>query len=218
MPVISDRNKLFIHIAKNMGSSIEKYFHIADEFQLFSLKPIGFTQLKFDFRGFSRDEVDSINYVTPQHLTAYQLKRLVPSIWNKYTSFAIVRNPYERMVSEYNYIQKHDVTKCKDFKNLSFREFILKTFALPPFVRHVIFDSHFSTQKSFVVDSTGEIIVNDILRFEDIESIKNYLGIVDIPHELFYTKNSHMDYYDDELKELVYNFFKEDFDLFNYIK
>ena len=78
--IIDKYKAIFIHIPKNAGSSIEEFF--------------------------SKQWV-SLRVQPNKHDTAYQIKCRFPELYNSYSKFAIVRNPYERMVSWYFYLKRN---------------------------------------------------------------------------------------------------------------
>ena len=96
MPISHDLKTIFIHIPKNAGESIERSLgmHAGNPQQ--------------NFFGVVN------NRHVLQHLTANELRsrRQFSEIWHEYFKFAVVRNPYSRFVSRYNYTKL--VTKNKN--------------------------------------------------------------------------------------------------------
>jgi len=72
-------------------------------------------------------------------------------------------------------------------------------------------------------DETGKILVDDLIRFENIENdfakINSKLTTpVSLPHRNSSNRSRDVDsLYDKEMREIVYKKFKIDFDTFNYI-
>lgn len=218
MPICHNRKLIFVHIPKNGGTSIEKSLNLEHLENLYSKTPIKYSGMSIDKSRFtSNKELDDMWYRTPQHLTAEQIRKLYPIVFNnpEYKSFAIVRNPYDRLVSEWAYIQSHAVTLSKDFKNMSFDEFAYSVFLLPSFTRTLLFDSHLDTQKSYIVDNNGNTIVNNVFRFEEIHECFNWLNI---PSAKCMESNhrSYHEYYNKDLQKFVYDIYKEDFEHFKY--
>ena len=87
MPLSHRYKAIFIHIPKTAGTSIytvlsipqnEKHFYTAAH-----------------------------KIPSHQHLTPTQLKPKIPGpIWNNYFKFTVVRNPFDRVVSDYRYLKK----------------------------------------------------------------------------------------------------------------
>ena len=139
-------------------------------------------------------------------------------------SFAIVRNPYDRLVSAYFYLKKggmpnnsYDLQMQKRLKKYTyFKDFVrdLKLF---------VNDTHFKPQHMFVCDSGGRIIVNHILKVENIDNeFSQLLRSKLLPDEKLHTINAskhdnYTRYYDDnEIKKRVYTIYERDFELFDY--
>ena len=218
MPICHDKKLIFVHIPKNGGTSIESALNLEHIENLYSKAPIKYSNMDIDKSRFTTiKELDDMWYRTPQHLTANQIQKLYPSTFNnpEYKSFAIVRNPYDRLVSEWAYIQSHAVTLSKDFKNMPFDEFVYSIFLLPSFTRTLLFDSHLDTQKSYIVDSTGNTIVDNVFGFEEIYKCFDWLNI---PYVKCMESNHkpYQEYYNKDLQKFVYDIYKEDFEHFKY--
>jgi len=76
--IIDQYKTIFIHIPKNAGTSIEKYFSN----QSFRIQP-------------------------EKHADIYEIKRKFKNSYNNYKKFTIIRNPYDKMVSWYFYLKKN---------------------------------------------------------------------------------------------------------------
>lgn len=124
-------------------------------------------------------------------------------------TWSIVRNPYDRAISLFGHITKYKPTVK-----------LLKSFWMN--------DARYQTRrrgyaKWVVAPMTnflsldGKVVVKNILRFENIaEEFKEQFG-VDLPHVNIGDRKQVVDeYYDDELREFIYNTFKEDFINFGY--
>ena len=101
---------IFIHIPKTGGTSIEKFFNISP----FDNKIPDYDNLV----GYDRKLGIHL-----QHATVDEIKKnnLIPdTVWNSYFKFTIVRNPYDKMYSEYYWVSKD--LGIKD----TFSNFILK--------------------------------------------------------------------------------------------
>lgn len=136
------------------------------------------------------------------------------NIFNEYFKFCVIRNPYDIIVSSY-YWDKYVQNIETDFK----------TYCTNYCMR--ISNDH-------VRDNNSRIFIDHIpicqyyIRYEnlleDVKTVLNKLGITDYDinkfpeHKMgFRPQNTHYSrFYDEELKQLVYNTFKEMFDNFNY--
>src|SRR3989339_799825 len=77
-------------------------------------------------------------------------------------------------------------------------------------------------QKNFVCSENGEVLVDFIGRYEniqnDFEKICKTIGIekIKLPHTNISNHKPFMDYYNEKTKKMVYDAFGEDFKMFNY--
>ena len=120
---------------------------------------------------------------------------------NDYFKFTIVRNPYDRMLSYYFW------SKGKNDQKFDRNEFI-------NFIK-----SNTSFQHEYI-DNTFHIIhfENIINELKNIECFKEIIDFNNYP-TLNASSNSKRNYneiYDKELKDLVFNKYKKDFELFGY--
>ncbi len=199
---------IFIHIPKNGGASIEKL-------------------IWSDMEARSEDEL-WMGYKTPhhnayqtgalQHLFATNIIRAVGlKTYQEYFSFSMVRNPWDKAISQFLYLQKrHDLRSFLDVpRHVSFKSYLEKIQEKP----HV----HWQPQYLFLTDDQGEIIVDYIGRFEDYaSSVAHILGRLDIakseelPHLNRSSRSPYYHYYDDESREMVAEIYARDIQLFDY--
>lgn len=231
--MISQQDKcIFIHIPKVAGQSIEDVFvkRMGLEWQQRSallLRPndnplAGPPRLA---------HLMAEEYVKYQHVT--------PETFNSFFKFSFVRNPWDRLVSEYNY--RHFLGHAA-YQN-GFRHFVLNQFPQPQDdnyqnardnYRHVI------PQTSFLYDKNGKCLVDFVGRFEslqqDFDSICEKLNfdVIKLGHKnktqkknwlvkfqrLFKLNNAkrkhYSEYYDNDTYDFVENFYKSDINNFNY--
>lgn len=156
--------------------------------------------------------INGCGYI-PQHLTSEQLmvNDYSKDYWNSYYKFSFVRNPYDRMVSEY-YFSVLSETNSK-FKNSEFTVWLNNVVSKQDWCHNI-------PQSRYLIKN-GDILVNDVFKFEtlslDINRLKKILSIQDdLPHK----KNSRRGTYslNDENKEIIYELFYDDFKNFNYKK
>ena len=149
-----------------------------------------------------------------KHAKAKQIRDyLGKNIYDKYFKFSIVRNPYDLQVSLYHYIKQSKGHRDYEVANkLSFKEFVRREIS-----------NKALRQSDFLNDEKGNMIVDYIGKIEELQQsmgdICNKIGIqqVDLGHKnKSDRKSNYMSYYDEELKEEVYEYFKEDFELFGY--
>jgi len=180
---------LFIHIPKTGGNSFLQSF---DNFEI-----IGhFNSLNHSYKNINKKKV------------------------------TIVRNPYERCVSAYTYLKKGGMKNNFDLyyqkqliKYKSFKDFVKNIGNLTSKDNQII---HLISQNKFIEDDSG-LLVDNILYLENIDNdIKKMCKALNIKCPYYFKKtntNKHNDYktyYDKESQDLVYNFYKRDFELLGY--
>lgn len=210
MPISYNKELTFVHIPKCAGSTIEKIIGGTGEEQLYSQKRV--SEL------FSEFNIDK----TPQHLTAFELlliKKDLPEM------FSIVRNPFDRLVSEYFYVL-NEINFDKDLRlnhaKLGFDRFVRWGLSLNNKLRILLFDGHLEKQVDFLIHpETKEFLVKNIFEFEDID--KCFLFLKERLKYEFEVQNAkktnHLHYsiyYDENLCNYVQEFYKEDLKTFNY--
>lgn len=232
MPINRKFKTIFVHIPKTGGTSIEKILDMSRRNNFYS------TNRKFDentknliFDNFSEEEKLICSAKNMQHFTFLELKKLIdPNFFDSAFKFSIVRNPYARLVSEYFFALKvaqynHLLNSIRE-ESPSFDLFVKVQLNLPRLERIRKFDAHLETQCSFLLDENNTLNSFDkIYKLEtemknclDFCKMKANINIIDIharegTHEKDMTR-----YYNEETKDLVYNFYKQDFDLLGYNK
>lgn len=205
MPICHNRKFIFIHIPKNAGSTIEVALNISKKENMVE----------------GKDSIteSGISY-SLQHLTCQQLvnHKLTKPYFDSYFKFTFVRNPYQRVLSEYFWL---------GFKNLNNEKPTPKNFSnwIDTFY-NVIDKDHKLKQYQFLYDEKNNLMVDFIGRVEnfnyDFENITKRLGKVIKPFYFNVTTQkkyvNHNLYLTEENKEKIYNLFKIDFDTFGYEK
>lgn len=205
--IISDVKKfVFVHIPKTGGTSIRTVLE------------------KYATVGVWRHKVNGIspskNRKLSKHAKAAVLREcLGPARWDSLFSFAFVRNPWDRIVSNYFYAKMHKKSvKHKFVAQRSFEEFVLwygknNASATP--------DMRLDTQSAYLVDATGNLLVDMIGRFEnlfwDFSNICSKIGIKETVLHLNSSKHAnYRNYYSKRTKEIVRDLFIDDVRRFNY--
>lgn len=175
-----------IHIPKTGGHSIEKFF-----------------------QGHQCGEAKHGDW----HATIEERKR--DPVLKDYLFFAVIRNPWDRAVSEY-FWQK---TKPWGNRDISFSGFCHSDWGWYPDdeIRHCW------EQSDFICDDTGRVLVEKLIRFENLQvefdDLKAKLGLPDywkLPH---FNRTEHLPYrryYTDELRHHIGNVFERDVLTFDY--
>jgi len=138
-----------------------------------------------------------------------------------YFKFAVVRNPFDIIVSCYNdkIVRNRGFASREAWGDLSFKEFVDKISKTP----HSKMNPHFRPQYTFLTRPDGELLVDYFGKFESLteafDTIKKRAGFPDeivLPQR---NKSSGMaapELYTKKIKEKVAYIYKKDLDLFEY--
>lgn len=173
MPLFHDSKCLLIHIPRTAGTSIEKWLGLEPhDNQQQEPKP----QLDILYGNLLTQN----NYIELDHSTWSIASQIIkPDILNSYFSFAIVRNPYVRLYSEYHNKLKGD-NRFVTAVGKSFKQFVKDVYLnsqsldMNNLPHHTI--SHFIPQTHFLVGKTGSVGVSRIFKFENLYNAIDYLG------------------------------------------
>ena len=202
MPLYERFKLIFFHNPKAGGSSIEKLLEMVES-----------PELLFD------NYHTSLSVVALQHLPYTEVQRLLPAEkFDAYFKFTIVRNPWERLLSDYIWNNRN----CKTFTEyVSYVDHIYQNYGLelsslakcPDMARHFL--GHLLPQHLY----TGPDVT--VYRFEnfatDISSLVQLLGInKPIPHANARAHEHYSKYYDNSTKAIVEKIYARDIALFGY--
>ena len=153
--MISHKHKcIFVHIPKTAGTSIEDVIWPNPRDRTETNLWMGNVS-----RCFNQYQAGGL-----QHLKAYQIQLEVgEKVFREYYKFSIVRNPWDRLVSLYEYARR--VPVLEDFLGMNFNtEF--KNF-LSKIERRS--HTHWDPQERFVTNESGDFIVDKIIYFENLK-------------------------------------------------
>ncbi len=209
--ICHERKFIFIHIPKTAGHSIDTLFT--------SHKMVG------------------------EALWHYSASELIDHLglesFSQFYKFTVVRNPWDRIVSEYIWQGSNFKTQIQTpwgNKEISFKDFVKSIKDFPSDHRFVkdskdlhfyyppkeIKNGHLSDQYSFIVDKSSNIVVDKIIRYENLQTefdaTLKEIGISQktLPH-MNKTKHKHYtEYYDDETRGLIAEKYAKDIEYFGY--
>lgn len=206
MPISHEREVIFIHIPKTAGQSIEQALGVWKT-------------------GHPRETLWGAHQerITLQHLTGQEIKKIVGNlIWSSYFKFAVVRNPWSKAVSEYDWYLRYG-------PQVSFKEWA-RSLRLRLAINRVIVMmevGHNIPQSAFLFDEEGKLMVDEVLRFENIAEefaalAKQQKWDVKLPHAQG-TKSRRFgkdfrEIYDTETIEIIENIYAHDIRNFGYSK
>ena len=152
-----------------------------------------------------------------KHCNVNQIRDVIGNEDFQLFKFAFVRNPWDRMVSYYNWILGttwDDEKKiCATVKNMKFDEFINSDFIL-----------NCTSFKSMLCDKKGKVLCDYIGRVENFEKDFTFVcQILNIPKNVQVRhsnasnrKKDYRVYYSEQTKRRVQDVFSWDIDYFNY--
>ncbi|WP_019509044.1 sulfotransferase family 2 domain-containing protein [Pleurocapsa sp. PCC 7319] len=211
--IISHSKKfIFVHIQKTAGTAITIYL---DKYLNYQDLIIGSTEFGENIQPFFKKK-----FRLHKHSYAKRIKSVTgDEVWNNYFSFSLVRNPWDRMVSLYNWC-------CKGKYKFSICEEAIKAGSFSQFIRGECFQS-LPQQIEYITDNKGNILVDFIGKQESIQEDFDYVceqlqlpctDMQKFKHNV--RKRSHdnyQSYYNsDKDIDIVKNKFAADIDIFEY--
>ena len=200
------KNLIFIHIYKTGGSSIKQVMNrYADrELKLEVSKTIG------------------------GHATAARARRFLekiePGFFDKCTKFCVVRNPYDWQVSLYEHVKKH--TGHPDYeavKGMEYKDYLKWLTETGSKRKEGDGGVMYNSISDFIRDEDGNIIVDEIIRYEgglnvNFRKFCKNIGIeeLNLPHNKRTGRKGYKEHYDDESRKLMNDLYGEDIKHFNY--
>jgi hypothetical protein len=213
--VARNLNFIFIHIPKTAGSSIGDPSH------------------KKIYKGALIQYLGEGDEAHQGHIRASELHKQLHESWDDFFKFCFVRNPWDRFVSAYVYYAQasssflsrlrftqeffrshsqlgRQIARCQNFK-----EFCLNLYEFD-------LDIHFEPQLNYIANNKGELLVDFIGRYETLEQdfsdICERIGLPHcrLPHFRRTKRQSYKYYYDQQTKEIIRNFYKDDIELLKY--
>ncbi len=157
----------------------------------------------------------------PSHLTALEMRqRIGNESWNGLFTFSIVRNPWARMLSIFQYRR----TVGEIDQNTSYSEYLSLFFGKPenpesPYHYH----GYYYQAVDYLVDEFGEFMVNFVGRYEnrenDLELVRKKCGCPKLG--ALHTQGSpneetYLSFYDQETRDMVSVICKKDIEVFGY--
>jgi hypothetical protein len=177
---------LFVHIARTGGTSIERTL-VGDDW--WHIEP------------------------ETKHLSASQARSLYgEEIWREYTTFSVVRNPWDRFVSMWTigYWYMED-THLAGVKPASFEEF-LRTLKPHPAEKHETF------HQSRILDEELDFILRFETLQEDFSAMLAQRALPDrvLPFEQKSDRTAYREYYSPGMAEEIARTYRDDLERFHY--
>jgi hypothetical protein len=200
---------IFVHISKTAGSSVRRVLGPycsqpprVGVRKLLSHLPVREDPYKVAFR--------------PHTTARWARLKLSPRVFDSFVRFSVVRNPFDRAVSNFHFVQQrpehHTHAHVKD---LTFDEYL-------DFLRRRRWTRD-PTQRARLVDSHGQLLCDPILRFETLDADfaalcrKLDLDAPELPKRNASKHEDYREYYADRVtRDKVVDLFADDFEAFGY--
>ena len=201
MPISYKHNCIFVHIPKCAGTSIEFALGMHGD-----QKNIG----KIECKNITKNE-KTLFGGSLQHLSSTQIQKIIKN-YEEFFKFSFVRNPWDRAVS-LSLFHSAEKQKDKDMSKSEFQKVLTDRMqSSPPW---------FKNQTDYITNKDGEITVDFIGRFENLEQdfkkIAEKIGVdKTLEKRMKLNRRKYEDYYNDETKEIIAEKYSDDIDYFGY--
>jgi hypothetical protein len=197
--ILFEHKCLFIHIPKTGGNSIQNILNTFSEDDIVTFE--------HHQDGIERFEVRNKEYNITKHsaYTDYQ-QQLKLSDFSLLFKFAVIRNPWDRLISYY-------FSPHRNVSIWSREEFIELVHNVKP-IRHYICPKNCKDKLDSHIDFLArfEFLEDDLVNISQIINI----DFKNLPHRNKLIRRDYRSYYDDQLRKLVFNKFKEEIEFGDY--
>jgi hypothetical protein len=210
MPISHPLKTIFVHIPKTGGTSVEAVLGMHGDKTDIGVRPY-FNQSVDREHLYGQDL---------QHMTVLQLKNSLndTSIFEQYFKFAIVRNPWERIVSTFAWTNQkwaRGEKLARDEFARAIRQVYSAIANSGDAAQALRASTHLRPQVSYLVDGNMRVLVDYIARHEtlgaDWRHICARLGLnIDLPERMKSHHSPYRDYYDDDTRGMVAELYAED--------
>jgi len=156
-----------------------------------------------------------------KHLTAKEIiKTIGQKKWNNAYKFTVVRNPWDKVVSQYKHNIKMNSNNMAK-KHIEFKDWVSRTYGEKKDPKYYGRPQMFLPQVEWLRDFDEKIDIEKIIRFENLnEGINDVFRNLDINHDLPHvnktSKSNYSDFYDEKSKKIIEDWFHEDIAVFGY--
>jgi hypothetical protein len=214
----TEYNFIFVHIPKTAGLSVTDAFGKYGRGNVRTLARSISRRLPF------RESPDRAHFRIHDPASKI-IQKLGRDVFDAFLSFSVVRDPFDHAVSHYEYMKQFRIEgTARKVGNITFEEY-LRYRMKPPFWNDTIF-ARLPDQAYFLTDGTGQIVVDRIVRFEnlagELEALAANLRLPEFSLRHVNRTKARSDrkpytaYYTPETEETVRRLYRRDFALFGY--
>lgn len=199
-------NTIFVHAPKTAGQSIEQVF----------LRKLGLSWQQRSLLLLRPNNDPNLGPSRLAHLLAreyYERNYLSEKEFSLHFRFSVVRNPYDRLVSQYKFRYQS--------AGFSFHAFVARLQAR--FAERVEPPRHLAPQHDFLFSATGSLLMDAVIRFErldeEVAPIFRRIFGESVPLPVVNRaadRTPAREFYDDVTKRTVARLYEADFDSFKY--
>ncbi len=206
--MISHKHKcIFLHIPKCAGTTVNQL--ISDN------KNFNYLEPDYEYLyGWCPERKLFMQHATIEELIETDL--ISNEIWNSYNKFTIIRNPWERLISSYNWIKSNLSIKGNLNDFIELRNEFSKIKNLDPKTYR---KDHLKAQSEFIFYKNYSL--NNIYRFEDLHKI-DFKKILNRDYiEIYHLKKSkkrkhYSNYYSKKQEDIIGKLYINDIKSFNF--
>jgi hypothetical protein len=215
-----DLKAVFIHVHKTGGTYLSYMLHKYYGFKNYYIRRPDHDKFCFNKKKTTKfiNYENRIHGVLMYYKTSPHINKkmgMTPQKWDTYYKFAFSRNPYDKIVSAWNHVNRFKIP-------------FLNYLRLQNVCNDVEFMHVFMPQVRNIINEKGKINLQFIGKFENLEedfcTILKNIGIKNIIHDSEKKMNvrpheEFVNYYENqEILDFINNLFKEDFEHLDYIK
>lgn len=216
MPISHVHRTIFVHIPKTAGTSVEAVLGMHGQKSDIGIRPY-FTQEIDREHLYGRDL---------QHMTAAALQDALrqDGVFERYFKFAVVRNPWDRLVSVFAWTDQK-WAKGQELTDVEFESSVRQLHGMVAIARSsgqaLRVGPHLRPQVHFLVGRDRKLLVDFIARHEtlpaDWEHIRRRIGIdAELPLRMRSHHRPYQSYYNDTTRAMVDQIYAEDIAAFRY--
>ena len=156
-----------------------------------------------------------------QHVTAKEVIAAIgQEVWGEIFKFTVVRNPWDKVVSHYHYRVMTNQTGLHSYP-IGFNEWVKRTYGEKD-PQYYDKPKMFMPQIDWITDFSGQISMDYIARFENLEhdfyTLCGKLGATAVlPHLKSSSRGNYREYYETISVDIVGKWFSQDIERFGYL-
>jgi chondroitin 4-sulfotransferase 11 len=155
-----------------------------------------------------------------EHKTALEkIEEIGQEAWEERFSFAVVRNPWDKVVSHYHYRLKRNTRGLKE-DGADFPSWVESAYGRQD-PKYFDNPKMFMPQSDWITDAEGNCLVDFVCRFEslrdDFATVCQKIGVeAELPHVKASSHEAYQTYYNDAARAVVAQCFESDIQRFGY--